>query len=498
MRAAILALALMLPAGAAAADCGLAVKVVAERVSAAVAIDKALSSFELSRDYAARHPEDPGLHLLGGETVIDRRIEYHYEPAAAIALGDDACLQPPTIRIRIEDVSRKVRVAREFAADACLEREVLAHETRHVRASQDTTDAAIAGAQRSFDAFVAARRGRADAGVTDSSRALASTAVAWVTAWQSQLGDAIARENALIDSPEEYRRFPTVCDGRGGALAAQTLARLTGQTVAATSASPVRRPPQLLSAMPPDAPVFAGAIDPIAAPVELRQRPFGERALVQVTLTRRVVDGAPATARLVVVGWIKAEPNGRDVVHSLRIDRVDGEGLAPPRNTRVRMVVAEHGRPVEIGVDTPPEARGHDPARTAAQSDMAVAMASIRSWVPDELAGVLRTGDVINLERRDDGTRRSEHRTTVRGLATHQGRRVIVTDSVSLLSRPDYARAAHGYDLIDPATGVAIFSDENVVELAAAGGRTVRTESQTVRTLSETVVGQAGAAPPSR
>jgi hypothetical protein len=294
-----LALAIMSAAGAPAAradpDCVWKVKVTAERISADVTIDKALSSLELSRDYAARHLEDRQLHLLGGETVIDRRIAYHYEPVAGIAPGG-VCLQPPTISIRIEDASRTVRVAREVAADACLEREVLAHERRHVRASASTTDTAIADAQRSFDAFAAARMPRGGPALATSPRAVATLVAAWFTAWEKQLGDAIARENALVDSPEEYQRFPTVCDGRAGALAARTLAQLTEPPVVAKPAAVPSQP--FLSAMSPDAPVFAGTIDPITTPIALGQRPFGERVLVSVRSS-----AGPPTARRPAWSW---------------------------------------------------------------------------------------------------------------------------------------------------------------------------------------------------
>jgi len=170
-------------------------------------IDTSLSYLELTK--LARRED--GSWVLG-LTRPALRVEARWRYAG---LSDDggrrACIRPSLfMRLRYEPVN--VFVGREFLDDDCAYQFILAHEQRHVDVHVRRLAEVAVDLQRDLDEHL---KGVVHVGSRDEldKRLKAEVAERWIPLAERQLKD-VAREHAAIDSPQEYARATSACQGR--------------------------------------------------------------------------------------------------------------------------------------------------------------------------------------------------------------------------------------------------------------------------------------------
>jgi hypothetical protein len=125
--------------------------------------------------------------------------------------GRRMCMRP-TLDMRLHYDPVVVYIGREFASDECAYQFILAHETRHVAVHVRQLEKTVALMQ----AQLQQRMGRdVHYGVRgDLERRFRSEIENyWVPRAQRELAN-VRREQAAIDTPEEYARARTACEGR--------------------------------------------------------------------------------------------------------------------------------------------------------------------------------------------------------------------------------------------------------------------------------------------
>lgn len=170
-------------------------------------IDATLSYRELT---ALARRED-GAWVLG-LTRPALRVEARWSYSG---LSDDggrrACIRPSLfMRLRYEPV--KVFVGREFVGDECAYQFILAHEQRHVDVHVRRLAEVAVELQRDLEEHVS---GIVHVGSRDEldRRLKAEVSERWIPLAERELKD-VAREHAAIDSPREYARATSACQGR--------------------------------------------------------------------------------------------------------------------------------------------------------------------------------------------------------------------------------------------------------------------------------------------
>jgi len=125
--------------------------------------------------------------------------------------GRRMCMRPTLdMRLRYDPVT--VYIGREFAADECSYRFILAHETRHVavhvRQLERTAALLQSQLQRRMgpDVHYGTR-------VELERRFRGEIENYWIPRAERELAN-VRHEHAAIDTPEEYGRATTACDGR--------------------------------------------------------------------------------------------------------------------------------------------------------------------------------------------------------------------------------------------------------------------------------------------
>lgn len=212
--AALLALALALPAAGAAAQEAICppraprVQVTVQDPNPRTFADRGVAQLMADSGLA------PGLpaHQLG---VTASRVEWRSEMDAAIGRPPDGadgpvCALPGAVTVILVHAEHAIRIAREIPRDGCLWQEVLGHEQRHAQVNRRTLRDAAARTREAVTAW--AQRAEARGASVDAAgevlRAGLREAIVPVLARMQSEREAA---HAQIDTPEEYRRLGQVC-----------------------------------------------------------------------------------------------------------------------------------------------------------------------------------------------------------------------------------------------------------------------------------------------
>ena len=151
----------------------------------------------------------PGSHPLG---VTAARVEFSSEISAR-TLGPragPACAVPAALRIELSHAEHTFRLAQEVPAGSCLEREVLAHEARHVEVNRRT----LREAAEALRAVARDWAGQAEARGPDRGAAMAALQADLsrrLSPFWERLDAERAAAHAAIDTEAEYRRLGSAC-----------------------------------------------------------------------------------------------------------------------------------------------------------------------------------------------------------------------------------------------------------------------------------------------
>jgi hypothetical protein len=120
------------------------------------------------------------------------------------------CMRP-SFRVTLSYNPIEVFVARELEPGSCPYREVLHHELRHVEAYRLQLSTAVENVGRSLRAHYADRIFYGD---PETLRRELEQAIEqqWLPFAQHEL-EAVGKLHQGIDTPKEYRRYQTACDG---------------------------------------------------------------------------------------------------------------------------------------------------------------------------------------------------------------------------------------------------------------------------------------------
>jgi hypothetical protein len=148
------------------------------------------------------------VHHLG---VTSSRVQWQSEITARTQVSEEgACAVPADLRVVLRHAAHSIRLAREVPAGGCLERQVLAHEMRHVAVNRRTLREAAAELRRALEAWAAQAEARGkDAGEAGS--ALQEAMKAAMEPAMAKLREAREAGHAQIDSRIEYRRLSIAC-----------------------------------------------------------------------------------------------------------------------------------------------------------------------------------------------------------------------------------------------------------------------------------------------
>jgi len=163
------------------------------------------------RELTSLASREDGAWVLG-LTRPALRVEARWSYAGLAERGGGrACIRPSLfMRLRYEPVT--VFVGSEFVGDDCAYRFILDHEQRHVQVHVRRLTEVAASLQRDLDRHLS---GIVHVGSRDAlDRQLKSeVAERWMPLAERELKD-VARQHAAIDSPQEYARATSACEGR--------------------------------------------------------------------------------------------------------------------------------------------------------------------------------------------------------------------------------------------------------------------------------------------
>jgi hypothetical protein len=195
--------------------------------------EEASTLVELTRrSRGKRSDANPDAHTFGlTESTIESRV--HVAVEARRAPGGLTCAAPREVRVVVRLVARRVYVAREARGNACVRREVLRHEQRHVALDDAMMPELLASVRRSLAGPVSrlpAWPVGGDAELRGAARRTANELNALVAALPFG-EERRARHAAAVDTPAEYARFSRACKGAVGAIirrAQEEAARVAG------------------------------------------------------------------------------------------------------------------------------------------------------------------------------------------------------------------------------------------------------------------------------
>jgi len=207
-------------------SCPAAAPVVTARIEPGKVVRRDLGMAEMRED-AARLLEQaglvrPALRHYFGQSLTKTRLDARLTTEEAALPDGTVCAVPERIDVVLRFVRRELRVASETRGDACLEREVEAHEQRHVALD----DAMIADFRPVLEKRVRelghtlapAFAPDAEAAKAELSRRLRAEVRRIYDGFEAM---RLRRHRAEIDTPAEYARVTTICEGRANALAAE-------------------------------------------------------------------------------------------------------------------------------------------------------------------------------------------------------------------------------------------------------------------------------------
>lgn len=467
---------------AAAVDCRApaAPKVVVDRFSVPITVEA-----QASREALLKQPGWRGSRAA--DAVIDK--SWDVKPLYGIEVRPQSfCGVPSEVRIAATYAKRAIVIANELAADACVSQELIGMYTRELRAEELALERAAQAARPDLRRFLAGQalpqRATREEAIEDARRLVDD----WFAGWRAALDADEARRRADSTGAAERQRLIAACDGR---LREIVEAAVPAAPAPVAAAAPTPMPPGTTPAVaPPPAgtPTFAGAVQPITTPLVLKVQPFSMRPLIVVGTAIRTQDGTPRSVRTVRVGRIEAERRGADIVKTVRLDRVEGGDDAPAPGMAVIVTTDAWGRVKDKRIEWPP---GKDARVSAVVRGVVDAVMESGAIAPKGAGGYpeqgIKTGDVVNVEV--DELLSIEFRHTVRGLATHEGRKVVVVDIAGTSSDAASPSQMNGYGLIDAETGALVYSSEIGVETSRVGGKPVTTELRIVRKIAEPASG---------
>lgn len=159
------------------------------------------------KNHSERPP--PGQVILG-LTMINRQMAAQYQVASVRLADGRVCIWVGRIDAVLGSPQMNVYVAEEYAPDTCEYRVVLDHENTHVRFNLETLRdwaptikaALVEAARRKFPAIFPRPPSEAD---------LNDYLLANMEDTFQLMGEDMARRNATIDTPENYRRTAALC-----------------------------------------------------------------------------------------------------------------------------------------------------------------------------------------------------------------------------------------------------------------------------------------------
>lgn len=174
--------------------------------ASAVRYDFSRSVAELS---AARRAPTPGQYTLG-LTVFELKTSLEWRSNMLRRADGTACLRPH-IRLTLDVGPQLVYIGREFPRGSCAFNDIARHELLHVHANQTRAEAVGAALKTALERQFGNRvfHGQAEQLRSQLESALRQSWFAWA---QQQLRE-VDKDHAAIDSPQEYARNLTVCNG---------------------------------------------------------------------------------------------------------------------------------------------------------------------------------------------------------------------------------------------------------------------------------------------
>ena len=150
-------------------------------------------------------------HVMLGLTESTLRTNINWNTNMLVSSKPNiACLRPQ-VTLTFDVNPQIVSIAREFPKGSCSFNEIAVHEMRHVRANQNQLEVAAAYMEEELKKFFQQKifYGSPDTLKDQLEEALKTT---WLPLAEQQL-EKVNAAHEVIDSPEEYARNKTVCNG---------------------------------------------------------------------------------------------------------------------------------------------------------------------------------------------------------------------------------------------------------------------------------------------
>jgi hypothetical protein len=166
---------------------------------------------ELTADSAAQNGPGAANQYTLGLTRTTLQLQVRYQLTLLSVPGVSQACARPALSVSITQPYHRVDIAREFAPGSCLYQAIRQHEYRHVRVNQENLRRAKAVIAREMKDYYGNRvfYGTRDEIIQQLDQAVKRY---WIPRVQ-QLHETSQMRQQQIDSPEEYGRMGTICNG---------------------------------------------------------------------------------------------------------------------------------------------------------------------------------------------------------------------------------------------------------------------------------------------
>jgi hypothetical protein len=163
------------------------------------------------RDLTRKAPLGGAAHVTLGLTQAAFQLSSSWEGATLVDRSTGQACARPQLKLTVQVGPQRVTVAREFPKGTCAFWEIAAHELRHVRANQAQAEQVAAELQ---DALSRSFGNRVFYGTPSELRAAFTENLKsqWMP-WGKTRFEGVKGAHQQIDSPAEYGRNNTMCDG---------------------------------------------------------------------------------------------------------------------------------------------------------------------------------------------------------------------------------------------------------------------------------------------
>ncbi len=160
-------------------------------------------------------------HTFLGQTATRTKVDLRLV-SETLETSDRVCAVPRRLEVTLRYSERQVRVAREVGVDACLHREVEEHELRHVALDDKIIEEYEPQLRERVAAFAVALEPGYGQRPAEARAKLNESAREWLRETTDEF-ETIRRERhrTEIDTPEEYARVRSVCNGKARELFAR-------------------------------------------------------------------------------------------------------------------------------------------------------------------------------------------------------------------------------------------------------------------------------------